>query len=105
MKTAEKKSLSEQSKTCFLSRSGDGRNYARGLVDVVCAHGINVVFDVGDNDNRIDTLRHEALGANVVIWTLLRTSPTYRISDSIGTDGSEMIRCGDRLDFLISMIA
>jgi hypothetical protein len=37
-------------------------------------------------------------------WTLLRTSPTYRISDSIGTDGSEMIRCGDSLDFLISMI-
>jgi cystathionine beta-lyase/cystathionine gamma-synthase len=38
-------------------------------------------------------------------WTLLRTSPTYRISDSTGTDGSEMFRCGDSLDFLISMIA
>ena len=54
MKTAEKKSLSE-------------------LVDVVCAHGINVVFDVGDNDNWIDTLRHEALGANVVILIITRS--------------------------------
>src|SRR5271170_3124204 len=38
------------------------------------------------------------------IWMLLRTSPIRRLSDSIVTDGSEMIRCEGRRDFSMSMI-
>ena len=37
-------------------------------------------------------------------WMLLRTSPIRRLSDSIVTDGSEMIRCEGRRDFSMSMI-
>lgn len=37
-------------------------------------------------------------------WMLLRTSPIRRLSDSIVTDGSEMIRCEGRQDFSMSMI-
>jgi hypothetical protein len=37
-------------------------------------------------------------------WMLLRTSPIRRISVSIVTDGSEMIRCEGRRDFSMSMI-
>jgi hypothetical protein len=39
-----------------------------------------------------------------VSWMLLRTSPIRRLSDSIVTDGSEMIRCEGRRDFSMSMI-
>ena len=44
------------------------------------------------------------LGAPSLIWMLLRTSPIRRLSDSIVTDGSEMIRCEGRQDFSMSMI-
>ena len=37
-------------------------------------------------------------------WMLLRTSPIRRLSDSIVTDGSELIRCEGRQDFSMSMI-
>jgi predicted metal-dependent HD superfamily phosphohydrolase len=37
-------------------------------------------------------------------WMLLRTSPIRCLSDSIVTDGSEMIRCEGRRDFSMSMI-
>jgi hypothetical protein len=37
-------------------------------------------------------------------WMLLRTSPIRCFSDSIVTDGSEMIRCEGRQDFSMSMI-
>jgi hypothetical protein len=37
-------------------------------------------------------------------WMLLRTSPIRCLSDSIVTDGSEMIRCEGRQDFSMSMI-
>jgi hypothetical protein len=37
-------------------------------------------------------------------WMLLRTSPIRRLSDSIVTDGSEMIRGEGRRDFSMSMI-
>jgi hypothetical protein len=36
--------------------------------------------------------------------TLLRTSPIRCLSDSIVTDGSEMIRCEGRRDFSMSMV-
>ena len=38
------------------------------------------------------------------LWMLLRTSPIRRLSDSIVTDGSELIRCEGRQDFSMSMI-
>jgi hypothetical protein len=37
-------------------------------------------------------------------WMLLRTSPIRRLSDSLVTDGSEMIRCEGRRDFSMAMI-
>jgi hypothetical protein len=37
-------------------------------------------------------------------WMLLRTSPIRCLSDSVVTDGSEMIRCEGRRDFSMSMI-
>ena len=41
---------------------------------------------------------------SLTTWMLLRTSPIRRLSDSIVTDGSEMIRCEGRRDFSMSMI-
>jgi hypothetical protein len=42
--------------------------------------------------------------SNLRMWMLLRTSPIRRLSDSIVTDGSELIRCEGRQDFSMSMI-
>jgi hypothetical protein len=38
-------------------------------------------------------------------WTLLNSSPTLGVSDSIPVDESEMIPCEVSLDFSMSMIA
>src|SRR4029077_12599033 len=63
-----------------------------------------IVFEQDAALERLMPAPQLSLGHRMIRWMLLRTSPIRRLSDSIVTDGSEMIRCEGRGDFSMSMI-
>jgi hypothetical protein len=97
--------MAPELQTVFISYASPDRARVTPYCDRLESRGISVWMDY----KRVKSGQHwdfeirRALD-KAAIRMLLRTSPIRCLSDSIVTDGSEMIRCEGRRDFSMSMI-